>query len=161
MGGVDVVIDDKDAALPCRLGGCAAGIGFPLSSFLVAGSRTMNSLPLPGPSLIAVTLPPCISASERAMVRPMPSPPSERARERSPWAKSSNIFGILSGAIPMPVSRTLMTRSPSSVLAVSEIFPPLSVNLAAFVSKLTRICSSRVGSASRSRWTGVETVSSC
>ena len=53
----------------------------------------MNSLPLPGPSLAAVTLPPCISTSFRTSVRPMPRPPSERAIERSPWAKRSKIAG--------------------------------------------------------------------
>ena len=57
------------------------------------GSQTVNSLPLPSPSLVAVTLPPCISASVRTRVRPIPSPPSERASERSPWVNSSNISG--------------------------------------------------------------------
>ena len=40
-----------------------------------AGSRTVNVLPRPGPSLEAVTLPPCISTSFWTMVSPMPSPP--------------------------------------------------------------------------------------
>ena len=63
----------------------------------------MNSLPLSGPSLRASTLPPCISASFWTMVSPMPSPPSDRASERSPWAKSLNISGSFSGGMPDPV----------------------------------------------------------
>ena len=41
----------------------------------------MNSLPLPVPSLAAVTVPPCISTSFFTSVSPMPSPPL-RAVER-------------------------------------------------------------------------------
>ena len=39
----------------------------------------MNLLPLPGPSLWASMLPPCISTSRFTSVRPMPSPPCDRA----------------------------------------------------------------------------------
>ena len=75
-----------------------------------------NSLPLSVPSLLAVTLPPCISVSLRTMVSPMPRPPSERAIERSPCEKSLNMSGSFSGGMPMPLSRTLMTTlSPSRV----------------------------------------------
>ena len=50
---------------------------------LAAGSRTMNSLPLPGPSLVAGRVPPCISTSFLTSVRPIPSPPrSGRATGR-------------------------------------------------------------------------------
>jgi hypothetical protein len=47
----------------------------------MAGSRTMNSLPLPGPSLLACTDPPCISARRRTSVRPIPNPPCARSGE--------------------------------------------------------------------------------
>ena len=67
-----------------------------------AGSRTTNSLPLPGPSLCAATVPPCISTRLLTSVRPMPSPPSERAIERSPWANRSNSLGSSSGGMPTP-----------------------------------------------------------
>ena len=77
------------------------------------------------PSLFAVTLPPCASTSFLTTVRPMPSPPSERASVRSPWAKSSNISGSLSGGMPTPVSLTVMTISPSSWPAESQIWPPV------------------------------------
>ena len=73
-----------------------------------AGSRTVNTEPLSGPSLVALRLPPCNSASERARVRPIPSPPSWRASERDlSWAKGSKICESFSAGIPMPVSRTL------------------------------------------------------
>ena len=38
-----------------------------------AGSRTVNSLPCPIPTLAALTLPPCESTKLRTRVRPMPS----------------------------------------------------------------------------------------
>ena len=79
-----------------------------------AGRRMMNSLPFPGPSLFAAMLPSCISTSFLTIVSPMPSPPSDRAEERSPCVKSSNIAGNFSGGMPMPVSFTLMTISPPS-----------------------------------------------
>ena len=85
------------------------------------------------------------SASERARVSPSPRPPSERASDRSPWAKSSNIRGSISGAMPMPVSRTRITISPPSRAAESQIRPPSSVYLAALFSRFERICSRRVG----------------
>ena len=39
-----------------------------------AGSRTTNSLPRPRPSLVASTVPPCISTRLRTSVRPRPRP---------------------------------------------------------------------------------------
>ena len=44
-----------------------------------SGRRTTNSLPWPGPSLRASTLPPCISTSRLTSVRPIPSPPCDRS----------------------------------------------------------------------------------
>ena len=86
----------------------------------------------------------------------MPKPPSERASERSPWAKSSNIRGSISGGMPTPLSRTRKTTSPPSTPAMSWMCPPDGVYLAALVSRFTRICSSRVGSASSRRSVGRE-----
>ena len=48
------------------------------------GSRTVNSLPRPGPSLSAVIVPPCSSTSFLTIVRPTPKPPPECASDRSP-----------------------------------------------------------------------------
>jgi hypothetical protein len=39
-----------------------------------AGKRMTNSLPWPGPSLWALTSPPCSWTSERTRFRPIPSP---------------------------------------------------------------------------------------
>ncbi len=61
--------------VPPRASSCVSGR-------FAAGSRIVNSLPLPGPSLLAATLPPCISTSFFTTVSPMPSPPSE-PRERA------------------------------------------------------------------------------
>src|SRR5690606_26690934 len=47
------------------------------------GSRTMNSLPFPGPSLLPSPHPPCSSAMFRTMVSPRPSPPWARSSVRS------------------------------------------------------------------------------
>ena len=66
-------------------------------SWARAGRRTTNSLPLPGPSLWAVTVPPCISTSLRTSVSPMPSPPCERSRRRSACTNRSKMSGSMSG----------------------------------------------------------------
>ena len=76
-GRVHVVVDDEDAGRLRAGGGRRAGLrslGRGRAS-CQAGSRTANSLPLPGPSLVAATLPPCISTSFLTSVSPMPSPP--------------------------------------------------------------------------------------
>ena len=70
--------------------------------------------------------------------------------------------GMSSGVMPMPVSRTRMTMSFPSCLAVSEMWPPASVYFAALVRRFTRICSSLKGSASSLRPPLMsETLSSC
>ena len=63
----------------------------------------MNSLPRPGPSLRAETLPSWSSTSFRTIVRPTPRPPSDRASVRSPWANRSKIWGSTSGAMPSAI----------------------------------------------------------
>src|SRR5512135_2111954 len=54
----------------------------------------------------------------------MPKPPSERASERSAWAKSSNILGSNSGEMPTPLSLTRQTNSAPSIPAMSRMRPP-------------------------------------
>jgi hypothetical protein len=46
----------------------------------VAGSRTVNVAPRPGPGLAAEMPPPCASTSALAMLSPMPEPPWLRSR---------------------------------------------------------------------------------
>ena len=58
----------------------------------------------------------------------------------------SKTLGSISGAIPMPVSRTRTTTSPPSGSADRAIRPPGSVYLAALFSRFQRTCSSLVGS---------------
>ena len=109
LGRVDVVVDDQDAARGGRSRGRPAsavrraprGAAAPAS-----GRRTVNSLPRPGPSLWASTVPPCSSTRLLTSVRPRPRPPSaaveravglgEQARRRA---------ASISGAMPMPLSR--------------------------------------------------------
>ncbi len=64
-----------------------------------------NSLPFPS-LLFKLILPP-ISLTKRAeMERPRPVPPNSRVVEVSACEKASKIFLCLSGAMPIPVSRT-------------------------------------------------------
>ena len=56
--------------------------------------------------------------------------------------------------MPMPVSLTRRTSSPPSCRAVSQMWPPWSVYLAALLSRFAKTCSSRVGSASRRTGSG-------
>ena len=70
--------------------------------------------------------PPCASTSWRAMANPNPPPtPSVRERAGSPRQKRSKMEGISSGAMPLPVSRTMRrtppgTRSPCKVMVPPE-----------------------------------------
>ena len=90
------------------------------------GNRTMNSLPLPTPSLFASTLPPCISTRFRTSVSPIPSPPCARRSGRVRPARTSRRRAAASrAAMPMPVSRTVTTRSAPRARAESQIAPPV------------------------------------
>ena len=96
-GGVAaVVVDDQDAPareLAGRVVGRRLVAGRPAAASAETGRRTVNSLPWPGPSLWAVTRPPCISTSDRTRVRPIPRPPRERDRVWSAWVNRSKIVG--------------------------------------------------------------------
>ena len=83
--------------------------------------------------------------------KPKAEPPLLRSRVLSAWAKVSNSRGIISGAIPTPVSRTVRTASGPSARetsAATEIvtLPPRAVNLAAFWSRFPTVWVSRVRS---------------
>ena len=103
----------------------------------------MNSLPFPSPALRASMRPPCSASTRRTSVSPRPRPPLVRASELSTCVKRSKMFSSISGARPMPVSRTLKTASPWSCVSVSSIRPPGLVYLAAFSSRLEMTCSNR------------------
>ena len=57
-------------------------------------------------------------ARRRLMASPSPVPPYLRVVEVSAWLNASNSLPCCSGAMPMPVSRTLTSRS--AVLAGRE-----------------------------------------
>ena len=76
---------------------------------------------MPGPSLSAVTVPPCISTRPFTSASPIPSPPVERSMLRSTWENMSKIRGKSSAGMPIPVSRTEMTTSSSRRSAVSQM----------------------------------------
>src|SRR6266403_1307955 len=132
------------------------------------GSRITNVLPRPGPLVLASTLPPCSSVRVFTRVSPMPSPPSERAAVRSPWKNRSKIRGRISSLIPIPSSSTTRTAVSASARTPTRIARSTGVNFTAFVRRLTRICSRRVGSTltptdSASTWTtcGVDALVPC
>ena len=109
----------------------------------------MNSLPLPGPSLCAVTVPPCSSTRRLTSVSPMPRPPWRRPSDGSTWVNMSKMLGSISGGNADAVSRTVTTASPPCRSAVSQMRPPRSVYLAALFRRFATAWASRVGSASR------------
>lgn len=107
-------------------------------------------------------VPPWSSTSRLTSVRPIPSPSRDRSSDVSAWTNRSNSVSRCSGAIPMPLSRTLVTASSPSRKTDSWIEPPLSVNLAALLSKLPITCDRRPASASTySGSAGIEVVSVC
>ena len=109
----------------------------------------MNWLPLPIPSLWALTVPPCISTRPFTRARPIPRPPAVRSMLRSTCENMSKMRGSDSRGMPMPESRTLRTASSPSHSAVSQIVPPGSVYLALLVQQVAQPpCESRVRSAS-------------
>ena len=118
-GGVSVVLDQKYCAVgqraavwrPCppaarlqprrRSYGPAADTGLPASS-------TVNVAPWPSPALRAEMAPPCISTTALQMLSPSPRPPKARASRAC--SKALKRRGSMSGAMPLPVSVTSMTR---------------------------------------------------
>ncbi len=113
----------------------------------MAGRRTVNSLPCPGPPLAAMAVPPCSSARRRTRVKPIPRPPRARSSGASPWTKSSNTRSVRSADMPTPVSRIEKTASSRSCVTLTQMVPPPGVNFTALPTRLATICSRRVGSA--------------
>src|SRR5437870_3019523 len=112
----------------------------------ISGSDTTNSLPRPTPSLVADTRPPCSSTRRCTSVSPSPRPPRERASGASARMNNSKTCRNISGAMPIPVSRTRITPSPPSRATVISTRPPAGVYLSALSSRLNTICSRRVPS---------------
>ena len=119
------------------------------------GSVIVKANVLPAPRrLDTVIEPPIMATSCEEMVSPSPVPPYLRVVELSACENDSKIVCSLSGAIPMPVSRTLnaivasAARWFSAIRTVTSISPD-SVNLIAFPTRLTMIWRSRPGSPSR------------
>ena len=109
----------------------------------------MNSLPLPGPSLRASMVPPCISTSRFTSDRPMPSPPCDRSSAGVACENISKSRGSTSAAMPMPVSRDGDHGLVARPLGAQPDAAPRSVYLAALFSRLANTWARRTGSASR------------
>ena len=76
------------------------GGGGPRGAAVAAGSRTLNSLPSPSPSLWTAMLPPWCDTRVHAIVRPIPSPPCERSSERSACMNRSKTRAWCSRLMP-------------------------------------------------------------
>ena len=77
------------------------------------------------PFAAASTRPPCSSTSRRTSVRPMPRPPCERSRPRSPCTNRSKMRGNSSGSRPRPESRTrTRPRRPRAAREHDRCRPP-------------------------------------
>ena len=116
--------------------GAAAVAG--ISALAAVGSHTRNSLPFPGPALLASIRPPCSSTSFLASARPRPIPPRARPSDDSTCANISKICGSISAGIP--------NRCPEPITARRRLFAGRSarfdlrggVYFAALVSRLPR-----------------------
>ncbi len=98
-----------------------------------------------------------MSDTSRALIdSPSPVPPNRLVVDSSAWRNSSKTDSSLSEGIPMPVSETA-NRIPFPFPDGSAVttMPPVSVNLAALLTRLSRTWRSRVGSpATRSGTSG-------
>jgi hypothetical protein len=57
-----------------------------------SGMRTENVDPFPGPSLVAVTDPPCAAINDPQIESPNPSPPNVRVTASPPCSKAVKII---------------------------------------------------------------------
>ena len=104
--------------------------------------------PLPTPSEKTSTKPPLYNAISLTIVRPNPIPSLFISAVRCSFPKRVNSFGNSLAAIPTPLSST-STVSISlfgSYDASTEIFPPIRVNLNAFLTRLVKTCRRRLSS---------------
>ena len=112
----------------------------------------MNSLPLPGPSLRADTVPPCSSTRLRTSVSPSPRPPCD-AVERLPLLHEQveDARQQLGRDADAGVAHAQHRPRRPLARARTAIAPPGGVYLAALVSRFATTCASRVGSPSTRR----------
>jgi hypothetical protein len=94
------------------------------------GRLNVKVAPLSSPVLFSAhILPPCASMILLEINNPTPVPPGEVV------TNFENIFGIISGRIPEPVSLTLTIAWLSFFCALIVMLPPSLVNLAALLTR--------------------------
>ena len=114
------------------------------------GRRTMNSLPLPGPSLRASTVPPCISTRRLDQRQPDAQPPLRPVQRALALGEQVEDLGQeFRARCPTPVSRTRMATWSASPLGRQPDLPARFGVLGGVVQQVDRSpASSRVASAS-------------
>src|SRR5712672_263070 len=103
----------------------------------VAGNVTVNVDPCPGPALLAVTWPPCMSMMRLTIDKPRPvelSPAVGLAESR--WKRPNN-RPRSSGERPAPWSAMRITVSPPSWVTATVILPPIGEYLMALLNRLS------------------------
>src|SRR6266700_6059938 len=117
---------------------------FPACASTRTGRVKWNIDPLPG-SDSAQIRPPCISMMRLAIDSPRPVPPFLRVIELSACWNSSKIFAWSTAGMPGPVSHTATVNAPF-VADARIATSPLSVNLMALPTRLSRTWESRLSS---------------
>ena len=105
-----------------------------------AGNLMRTVVPCPG-ALSIVSVPPCKATSRRLMASPSPVPLYLRLIDASAWLKGAHNAANTAGSIPIPVSVTMITKSPSVVHSEHmETRPPRGVNLTALARIFDTTC---------------------
>src|SRR6267154_1460649 len=148
LAGRRLVIDDDDVL----------ALGHDIS---VAGKMTVKVDPCPGPELLAVTWPPCMSMMRLTMESPRPvelSPAVGLADSR--WKRPNN-RPRSSGDSPAPSSVIRIMVLFCSRLTATAILPPIGLYLMALRTRLS--IASRIRSASHmvTKFGGADTVMAC
>ncbi|MNF76468.1 hypothetical protein D3C84_585830 [compost metagenome] len=119
---------------------------------IASGSMRVKTVPLSG-VLATLISPPSRSTRRWQMARPRPLPPKRRVVEDSAWLKGRNSWPRCSGAMPMPLSATLISTrsgSPAASRAHTATRPGHSLrppeNLMALPIRLKRIWRRRMAS---------------
>jgi hypothetical protein len=137
-----VVLDVEDLLVPATPGGGGVPPGAspdPIPALSAIGSSIRNVLPSPG-TLSAPIEPAIVSTRlfERARPDPVPSIPLRSAPSREKGVKR---LLISSGAIPSPVSVTVIRKEPVEVVSPEiRTSPPTRLNLTAFESRFRNTC---------------------
>ena len=118
----------------------------------MTGNATVKWKRLPPPGRLSTSIsPPIRRANSWLIASPRPTPDSRR-RPWSACSKGAKMRSWSSGAMPMPVSSTEKRSSTRPSSARAQCTPrttrPVSVNLMALPSRLSRICRRRLSSAS-------------